>query len=168
MPEYVTLKDLAEQLGIDRSNVRKYVVKHGLNPVSVRTPGSRGQLTLALTAADAEAVRALRDSQGFGESVNPVENGDGYFYVVQLVPELDPNRVKLGFAVDTGARLDAHRTAAPTAVLLKAWRCKRSWEGAAIASITRAGCQLIANEVYQVDDLGALVEWGDAFFGLMP
>lgn len=66
MPEYVTLKDLAIELGIDRSNLRKYVLKNGFRPTKIRRRSSQSQLTLALTEAEAEVVRALRISQGFG------------------------------------------------------------------------------------------------------
>ena len=169
MNEYVTLAELAAELGLDRSNMRKYVLKCGLNPVRVRTPESRQQLTLALIQADAETVREMRQSQGFSESGRLIENnGLGYFYVVQLVPDLAPNRVKLGFASDVRARLDAHRTAAPTATLVKSWPCKNSWEQAAIASVTRTECSLIRNEVFECEDLACLVERAVAFFALMP
>ena len=149
--------------------MRKYVLKHGFTPVTIRTPESRAQLTLALTAEDAESIRALRQSQGFGAGTQSGDNGlAGSFYVVQVVPELAPNRVKLGFATDALARLSAHRTSAPTAQLVKAWPCHRSWEPCAITSMSRIDCRLIVNEVYECDDLAALIARGDDFFALMP
>lgn len=169
LPEYVSIKQLADELGLDRSNMRKYVIKHGFNLVNIRTADSRGQLTLALTADDAEAVRALRESQGFCfKSCIPQCNDDGYFYVVQVIPEFDPNRVKLGFTNDIMGRLDAHRTAAPTAQLSKHWNCHRTWEVAAAASITREDCHLIANEVYECGSLDTLLIRADDFFAIMP
>jgi hypothetical protein len=168
MPEYVSLKTLAYELGLDRSNMRKYVLKHGFALLSVRTPDSRHQLTLALTVEDAEILRELRNSQGFGVNPTPTDNGKGYLYVIQLIPELAPNRVKLGFATDAIARLSAHQTASPTAKLVKSWPCKRSWEGTVIESATRVGCTHIANEVFECDDLFALVERCNALFSIMP
>lgn len=168
MSEYVSLKDLADELGLDRSFVRKYVLKHGFVPVSVRTTDSRNQATLALSEEDAQALRDLRASQGFGINPRPIDNGKGYLYVIRLVPDLAPKRVKLGFAADVMARLIAHQTAAPTAVLVRSWPGKRSWEGVFIESVTRVGCKLIANEVYDCDDVDALVERCEAFMGLMP
>lgn len=165
--EYITLKDLATELGLDRSNTRKYVLQAGFSPLKVRTPESRGQLTLALSTADAEAVRELRQREGF-ISQQAVDNGAGQFYVIQLVPDLDVNRVKLGFAGNVAARLQAHRTSAPTAELVKAWPCKRSWERAAIDCVTQDGCTLIANEVFTCNTLEVLIERGDAFFAIMP
>ena len=168
MSEYVTLSELSTELGLDKSNLRKYVLRAGFDFVKVRTPESKAQLTLALTAEDAEAVRELRQEQGFCGTLRPIENGKGWFYVVQVIPEYDPNRVKLGFATDANTRLASHRTAAPTAVLVKAWPCRASWEVTAIASVTRDGCTLVANEVYTCDDPAALVARGDMFFAIMP
>jgi len=138
----------------------------------VRTPESRGQLTLALTPEDAEAIRELRNRQGFAISGKErrvvIDNGWGWFYVIQVIPDLAPNRVKLGFTKDTESRLQAHRTAAPTAQLVKAWSCKRIWEVAVIDSVTRVGCQLVANEVFDCDDIDVLLSLCDDFFGVMP
>ena len=162
---YVLLSDLADECGTDRSNMRKYVLKHGFLPVQVRTAKSRGQLQLALTDTDAEAVRELRQRQGFGLN-QPTENGHGVFYVVQVIPDLDPLRVKLGFATDALRRLDSYRTLSPTVQLVKTWPCRSSWERAAIDSLSRI-CTPLSGEVFTCDDLLALVARGDAFFALM-
>jgi hypothetical protein len=84
-----------------------------------------------------------------------------------LVPEALPNRVKIGFADNVEKRLAEHRTAAPTAKLLKTWSCKRSWDYAAMDSITRTGCKLVLNEVYE-GELKDFLARGDLFFSLMP
>lgn len=169
MSEYVTIQELADDWGMARTNARKYVLKQGFTFASIRTPDTRGQATLALSSEDAEAVREVRRRQGFLKgAATPIENGDGYFYIVQVVPELEPRRVKLGWTYDIDSRLSAHRTAAPTAQLVRAWPCKKSWEGTAMASLTRCGCQLIANEVYTCDNVEAITERADQFFSLLP
>ncbi len=167
MNEYVTLKHLANELGLDKSNLQKYVVKHGISPFKVRTNDSGRQLTLAITASEAETVRESRQAEGFSGLITPILNNDGYFYIIQLVPELAPNRVKLGYTNDILARLNAHRTSAPTATLIKYWQCRRSWEIAAIDSVTRCECQLISNEVFECDNLAILIERADQFFTIM-
>jgi len=166
--EYVTVKELARELGLDRSNMRKYVLAAGFDPVKVRTPESKGQLTLALSEDEAELVRAKRESEGYLGIRAVGDDGKGSFYIIQLIPELIPGRVKLGFAGDVGARLRAHRTAAPTAELVRSWPCRKAWEVAAIASVTREGCEFISNEVFDCDDLNTLVSRADDFFALMP
>ena len=87
---------------------------------------------------------------------------------IQLVPELDPKRLKLGFAEGIVQRLSQHRTAAPTARVLRARPCTRSWEPTAIDALTRVGCHLIRNEVFECEDPEALVERGEAFFSTLP
>ncbi len=167
MDSHVALKQLATELGLDRSNMRKYVISHGFSPLKMRTSESGRQLTLVVTTEEAEMIREMRQSEGFGETSNPVLGNSGYFYIIQVIPELAPNRIKLGFANDVQARLAAHRTAAPTAVLVNFWRCHRAWEVAAIVSVTRRECKLIANEVFECDNLETLVERAQAFFAIM-
>ncbi len=167
MQEYVTLAELAQEWGLDRSNTRKYVLKEGFVPFRVRTEAARNQPTLALSPEDAEAIRDRRRQQGFTAMGGIVESGPGVFYVVQLIPELDPLRVKLGYTDGIDGRLAAHRTASPTAQLVKVWPCQRTWEPAAMASISK-DCRLIGNEVYQCESLEALTARGDAFFALLP
>ena len=65
MKEFVTVKDLAAELGLERSTLRKYILKNGFKPHNERPPESRGQATLALTMEEADAVKALRTSQGW-------------------------------------------------------------------------------------------------------
>jgi len=168
MSDYVPLRDLAAELGVDRSGLRKWVLRQDVEIVRVRTAASKGQKTLAVSVEDADALRALRDSEGFGVSVNPTPDGGGFLYVVVPFPECAPRRVKLGFATDTDTRLAAYRTIAPTAQVVKAWSCHRTWETAATASITRMDCSLVGGEVFDCDDLDALVQRGDEFFAMMP
>ena len=170
MTNYVTVKQLAKDIGLDSSNARKYVLKQGFEFTKIRTRESGNQFVNALSEQDAETIKLIRQRDGYmdeehiGVSTN---KGPGYFYVIQLVPELDPLRIKFGFASNVDARLSAHRTSAPTAELVKAWTCKQSWERAVIDSVTRIGCQLIASEVFVCDDLGALIERCNQFFALM-
>jgi hypothetical protein len=166
--EFVSLKQLAEELGLDRSNIRKYVIKRGFHPHSRRTAESKGQPTLALTAEEAEHVRAMRREEGFLGSTKMVAKEVGFFYVVRLVPELDPRRIKLGFADNVSIRLSQHKTAAPTAVLVRYWPCKRSWELAVIDCLTAVRCRLVLNEVYECEDVDSLMCRGDQLFALLP
>src|SRR5205823_3278953 len=94
--EYISVKSLAPKLGLDRSNARKYILRLRIEPHKRRTPDSRGQLTLAVSPAEAERILTTRQEQGFLAS-KPISNELGVFYVVQLIPELDPRRIKLGF-----------------------------------------------------------------------
>jgi len=163
------LSELASELGLDRSNMRKYVLKKGINFLMARDPVSR-QTAMAFTAEEAEKIRSFRSVEGFNKTDSPVIlNGEiGVFYIIRLVPELDSHRIKLGFSNDMTTRLASHRTSSPTAELIKFWDCKRSWERAAMDSATRCGCRLIANEVFQCDSEDETLARLEDFFSLMP
>jgi hypothetical protein len=84
------------------------------------------------------------------------------------VPELDPRRLKLGFADDLPSRLAQHQTAAPTAAVVKCWPCNRAGEATVMDCLTGLGCRLILNEVFECDDVDALITRGDTLFALLP
>jgi len=170
MPDetFVSIKELAKRLGMDKSHARRYVLKLGFKPQKRRTPDSANQLTLTVTAPEAEAIVQQRLDQGFLPSDKAVPYDVRFFYVIQLVPELAPLRVKLGFANDMSDRLAQHRTSAPTATIVKTWPCRRTWEVTAMDALTAGGARLILNEVFEVDDLQDLVQRGDSFFASLP
>lgn len=166
--DLVSLKTLADLLKLDRSNTRKYVKKLGIVPRKSRTPDSGNQLTLVVTRDEADRIVGDRDAKGFLRSDKIVESETGVFYVIQLIPEFDPKRIKLGFALDLRERLAQHRTAAPTAKALKSWPCRRVWESTVIDCLASRNCRHIANEVFECDDLEGLLCLGDQLFSLLP
>jgi putative transcriptional regulator len=87
----------------------------------------------------------------------------GYFYVVQLAPDVAPGRVKLGWAIDPARRLTHHRCAAPTATLVATWPCHRDWEKAAITAIA-TGSSMVSGEVFDVADVSIVTAIASAFF----
>ncbi len=90
------------------------------------------------------------------------------FYLIQLVPELSPLRVKLGFSAQIRARLATFMTICPTAKCVKTWYCLPEWEQIAITSVTRIGCKKLSREVFDCDNLKALFDRCNQFFSLMP
>jgi DNA-binding MarR family transcriptional regulator len=166
--QYISLKQLSDRLGMDRSHARRYLKKLGIKTQKRRTADSGSQLCLTVTEEQAEKIIAQRRNEGFLGSGKAVASEFGVFYVIQLVPELDPTRIKLGFAIDMNDRLAQHRTAAPTASILKTWPCKRLWEQTVMDSLVADGCRHMLNEVYECDDLAALSAKGEELFRLLP
>ena len=166
--EFISIKHLAEKLGMDRSHARRYVLKLGFKPQKRRTADSGSQLTLTVTTEEADTILKHRMEQGFTSEGRPVEPDAGVFYLIQLVPELDPKRIKMGFANDINERLAQHRTAAPTAKIMKYWHCKRSWETTVMDCLSSVSCKHILNEVYECNDPEALVEMGSKLFSILP
>jgi hypothetical protein len=171
----VTLKDLAKQLGMDRSHLRKFVkFEMGIEPERVRDPASGNQLALAIT--EEESARVEQERQARGYSIGKTRNGmrktaaiGGEFYLVQLEPTALPKRVKLGYTTNIAARLTSHRVPNPNAVIVKSWPCRSSWEDAAICALSNLpGCVKISKEVFDSSDIPSMVKRGDEFFQLLP
>lgn len=166
--DYVSLKHLAAELGMDRSHARRYVKRLGIEPHKRRTPDSQNQLTLAVDQGEADLIRQKRRKEGFIGNSKPVAKDVGEFYIIRLVPELDDRRVKMGFADDLATRLSQHRTASPTAQVVASWPCKRSWENTVMDCLSAFNCRLILNEVFECDDVNGLVELANQLFQLLP
>lgn len=166
---YVALSELAVELGLDRSNMLKYVKKLNISTQDRRTPKSKNQLTKTVTLDDAEIIRDTRQREGFTNDATIVSVPDwGVFYIIQLVPEYDQKRLKLGFTDNLDNRLSQHKTAAPTATVLKSWPCKRVWEKTIIDALTVRHCRLVANEVFECDSYEKLVGLADTIFDILP
>jgi len=169
MADMLSLAEIAKRLNLEGTAVRRLIAREG-DSLGIKTIRGKG-LKLFLSSDDAETLIASYEArrgptQGTADEV-PTFDRYGFFYIIQLVPEALPNRVKIGFADNVERRLTEHHTAAPTAKVLKAWPCKRSWDYSAMDSITRDGCKLVLNEVYE-GDINGFIERGDSFFAVMP
>ncbi len=92
----------------------------------------------------------------------------GVFYLIRLVPDLDPRRMKMGFAEDAEAVLDHVRMAAPAAVVIKTWVCKRSWKQAVMDCLVACAGRRISEEIFECEAPGPLIRRADAMFSLLP
>ncbi len=165
---YISIKEIAQTLGMDRSHARKFAIKCGFEFAKQRTADSGNQLTLVLPEEKAQLLYQKRKDLGFTEDNILVSSDIGFFYIIQLIPEFDKNRIKLGYANDVRDRLAQHRTSAPTAVLLKSYPCKREWEKTIIDFISLKHCRLINSEVYEAIDVEKMVEYADQLFSIIP
>lgn len=169
MPELVGLAEIAARLTVDNRTVRRLIAQES-ETLGIEIQRGKGDKVL-LSKDDAERLIAsylARRGPQTGTSEDAAKfDRFGYFYLIQLIPEALPKRIKIGFADNVERRLNEHRTAAPTAKLLKAWSCKRSWDYAAMDSITREGCRLVLNEVFEGDVEGFLRR-AESFFSVMP
>jgi hypothetical protein len=89
------------------------------------------------------------------------------FYLIQLEPDFDPGRFKIGFAASLPERLRHLRCSAPFAAVLKTWPCRRLWEKTAIDCVS-AGCERLHTEVFRTASLDEVVGRCDGFFAIMP
>ena len=175
MDDHLSFFDLAQKLGVSYDTVRRTIARYGdelgVTVLKRKTSSSRGALTQCISLDAANKLITFLDSKTKDNSKNDDQEfffqRFGYFYIVQLVPELMPNRVKIGYTDNLEQRLRDHQTSAPTARYVKYWECKRSWDQSVMDSITRSDCQLVMNEVYE-GDVTLFVQRADEFFALMP
>jgi len=169
MSELVGLAEIAARLTVDNRTVRRLIAQES-QILGLEVQRGKGDKVL-LSREHAEKVISAYLARR-GPQVSTLEDTSkfdrfGYFYLIQLIPEALPDRVKIGFADNIERRLSEHRTAAPTARLLKVWPCKRSWDYAAMDSVTRFKCKLVLNEVFE-GDIDGFIQRADAFFAVMP
>lgn len=172
MESYYTYYDIAEKLGVGVDTVRRHINKMkkelGLDPVKQKTSTSSGSLVNCLSTDHTHLFLSYFASKDEKESENAFSSRKfGSFYIIQLIPEFNPNRVKIGFADNVKKRIKEHQTASPTAKLIGHWPCKRAWDQAAMDSITRENCRLVMNEVYE-GEIDGFIKRGNAFFENMP
>lgn len=134
-----------------------------------RSKDARGQQIAFISADDFERLKEYlvspyspRDASDIIDSAS-----SGVFYLIQLEPQHDPNRFKLGFATNIEERLRSHRTAAPFSKVIKTWPCRLLWEKTAIESISR-GCERIHTEVFRGENIETILTRCEHFFALMP
>ena len=169
MPDFMTFRELADQIGVEVTTVRRNVKQLNLTVRKEKTPSSKGATVHCLSIDDANHLIAYfesRDKSDFNSDSSALDRF-GYFYIIQLIPEALPNRVKIGYTDNLDTRLREHQCAAPTAKYLGHWKCKRSWDQAAMDSITREGCHLVMNEVYE-GDIESFLCRAEKFFSVMP
>ena len=61
----ISLRELAKELSMDRSNLRKYILKQGITFEKMRTMVGKHQLELGLTQENADKVRSARTKNGY-------------------------------------------------------------------------------------------------------
>ena len=171
----VSVTDLAVQLGKRKQTVFKVIRRLSIEPIKRRSAGRRGQLGSYVTAQESRLIAAeLRSlalpSRTDGTLTTPPQylpDDQGVFYLLQLEPEHDPGRIKVGFAVSLPERLRTLRCSAPFIKVVRTWPCKVLWERTAIESVT-AGCDQLHTEVFRTASIESVLERCDRFFSLMP
>ena len=133
----IAVSDIARLHGRGAGNVLRSLRSMGIEMVSLKS-GKPAKTRFYISQEDYDSVRdRLGGEQRPPNDETPTPSSTGVFYLIQLEPELDPGRFKVGFTSDPTVRLSNHRTSAPFATLVKTWPSRMRWEGAAIDCITR-------------------------------
>ena len=169
----ISIIDAAQAIGYGKTAVFKLVSRLGIETFKERNANHNGQAIAYISLDDFQQIqRHVATRQVFlsEESQSDTEQFGieyGVFYLIQLEPEHDPGRFKVGFAVLIGERLRSHRCAAPFAQVVQTWPCRRLWERTAIDCVT-VDCVQLHTEVFRTNDLPSVVARCDAFFAMMP
>lgn len=173
----LSVKDFAEQNGLLRQTVFKVLKRLEIEPSKSRGGNqNRGQVISYITEMDGhrvlEAIASTTKTRcrqkGEEEELTEASLYDvGVFYLLNLEPEHDPTRFKVGFASNLSERLRQHQCSAPYTQVIRTWPCRRLWEKTAIECITE-GCERLHTEVFRASSLQAVEEKCEKFFALMP
>ena len=174
--ELISLKDAAAELDVRDKWLHKIIKALDIEGIMRRDPSRRNQLVKCISqpefgrVAEEVARRRTRNPLGHddaGGNEEVISTEQGVFYLVQLEPDHDPNRFKLGFTANMPERLRALCLSAPFAKVMKTWPCKRRWEKTAIDCVTTS-CDQLHTEVFRSDSLDGVIAKCEAFFGIMP
>lgn len=160
-------------LGYAKQAVFKVLARLGIETFKERSANHNGQAIAYISFDDFQLLQvAIASRQGCANTdtdldADPLELDFGVFYLIQLEPEHDPGRFKVGFATNINERLRSHKCSAPFAIVLKTWPCKRLWERTAIDCST-GDCDQLHTEVFRTSDLASVIAKCDGFFSIMP
>ena len=156
MDEFYNLRQIAKDLGVTYQTVKSRTEQ--LEIEVVQTQNEKNMYLSSIRAAD---LAKLKDSL-----TNKSHSENGFFYMIALIPEYNRGRIKVGFASNVEERLGNHRTAAPTAELVRCWPCKRAFEKTIIAALSSLGKQ-VRNEVYDFPNVDLIVAKAETLFSLL-
>lgn len=175
MPEKrISVNDFAQKNGLLKPTVFKVLKRLGIKTEKERGGReSRGQMISYITENEAnqvlEALAASKwdNSQNRNNETEAALYDVGVFYLLQLEPEHDPNRFKVGFASNLNERMRHHRCSAPFVEVVETWPCRRLWEKTAIECVTN-GCKQLHTEVFRTESIDHVKTKCKLFFDLMP
>jgi len=173
--EMISVIEAGKRLERRKSTIFEVMRRLGIEARKRRDTGSGNQLVSYLSETDFIRIKdALLSSNSNDDcdmandySAEFVSAEIGVFYLIQLEPDHDPLRFKVGFAANMNVRLRALRCSAPFSTLVRSWQCRRLWERTAIDCVTN-GCDRLHTEVYRCNSLEAVVGKCERFFAMMP
>jgi len=166
----VSVIDIANRWNKRKQSIFKIIKKLKIETIKQNSSIGRGQAISHVTIDDEERINEYLSKSNI-EFLDVFLQTDydleGVFYLIQLEPEHDPGRFKVGFATSIEERIRQHKCSAPLLKLIKTWPCKILWEKTAIDCVTY-NCEKIHTEVFRTESLNCVLEKCDKFFDLMP
>jgi len=165
----ISIRDLAKELGRHPNKFHEFVKKHKFPIEKIKSDNARGQMISMVSEESANEIRNMCHSDTATAPKQTSKFG-GYFYIIQLEPVLEPNRVKLGYTLNVQDRLRKHQCSAPNAKLLQTWECRALWEKTIIDIVTISELKMNRNKIdtecFVVKNLIEVVSRINKFFDL--
>jgi hypothetical protein len=174
--ERIAIVDLADDLQVRKQRIFKVLPRLGIRPTQRREINRGNQNVATVSQIEAAAIRVEIEKTALSSSADGARFGGpavftsddiGFFYLIQLEPDHDAGRFKVGFTMDLDGRLQKHRCSAPFARYFGTWPCRRVWERAAIDCATN-GCEQLHTEVFRAAALDQVASQAQSFFSMMP
>ncbi|HEY9776286.1 MAG TPA: hypothetical protein V6C81_21160 [Planktothrix sp.] len=163
----ISLPEMADDLSCHKQTLFKIAKRMGIEPVKRRDFDRKNQLEEAHVIRQEFLSRTRASEANSDGGIGELVAEDGVFYLVQLEPEHDPGRIKVGFTTDIDGRLRKHRSSAPFAQCLKTWPCQRIWERTVIDCVT-TGLEKLHTEVFRTQSIESVIAKAEQFFAIMP
>ncbi|MGB8699306.1 MAG: hypothetical protein WCD18_07820 [Thermosynechococcaceae cyanobacterium] len=167
--DLISVIDAARQIGKRKQGVFKILKRLGIETQKLRGSDARGQLVSYITQEEFQLLLGSISSSSHGSyhEAESAEADSGFFYLIQLEPEHDPGRFKVGFTYNMAERLRSHRCSAPFSKVIKTWPCRPLWEKTAIDCVS-VGCERLHTEVFRTESIDETIQKCDNFFNLIP
>jgi len=174
--ERIAIVDVADDLQVRKQRIFKILPRLGIQPTQRREASRGNQNVATVSQAEAAAIRSEIERSSESSSGSNARSGIlaalsaddvGFFYLIQLEPEHDSGRFKVGFTMDRDGRLQKHRCSSPFARYVAWWPSRRVWERAAIDCVT-TGCDQLHKEVFRAGSMEQVSARAQAFFTMMP
>ena len=170
--DLISVIQASEHLGKRKQTVFKVLKRLGIRTQKQRHSSHKNQLIAYITKGEFQMVQedlAASPSSPSESNQSPNLNSEelGCFYLMQLEPNHDPSRFKVGFTSSIPERLRALKCSAPFVAILGTWPCKRSWEKTVIECVSFE-CERLHTEVFRSNSIEDVRRKCQSFFDLMP
>ena len=159
---YVSLPDFADNIGLERSSVRKVLIGKGV-PMQKRR-GPSGQMTLYV---DKERALAAYDSEWRPLKPDSPDAG-GVFYMVAVMPEDAPQNIVTGHTTDLARRLGEYRMSWYQAKVVKTWTARKHWEKLIQDAIESVDGTDRHGEQFTIRNIDSVIEHVESLMKMLP
>ena len=104
-----------------------------------------------------------------GETHYELDKTEGIFYFLRILPDVRPNRIKLGYTTNLMLRIAKHRKTCPSLEILGHWKYLKGSEQFIINVISNSPDIVhVGHGVFDIPDVDAALKRASTFFDMLP